>query len=408
MLKRYLLFLMAFGAFAAAALDGVLFPTVSRNLEDQWRTLAGRPPILCSVSSVRARQPFMLRLLWSGASVVDGKSSLDCTFTLYDPKGEVFFCTGAAPLERVTVPCNNPKAFFVYPQIVTVVFPVTAAPGKYRIEAKLVDAGDGAEKILTSEIELRAAAAEAKPFESLEEMDRWVMGYYSHPDPDRLIPALRTFIASFPELKEKKLFMPLSMLGFFYYAIKENPQLYAELADYVNTLSGEEQQYAALVAVHLGAEARDRLAAEARKAIPAGANPFVVTDPDAPWQLDILWSEFFATGQVAPLGKIVEQLRKLSFGITPEEYKQIKEPTEQDKRNLNIHLMGRAAQWSLKANAMAHRLVFFYLEGMLKHDRVADAGAKKALTEIVAAADQRWQKAPGLPSAPAQPAKEEK
>ena len=405
MLKRYLLFLTAFGAFAAAALDGVLFPTVSRNLEDQWRTLAGRPPFLFSISSVRARQPFMLRLLWSGAAIVDGKSSLDCTFTLYDPKGEVFFCTGAAPLERVTVPCSSPKLFFFYPQIVTVVFPVTAAPGKYRIEAKLVDAGDGAEKILTSEIELRAAAAEVKPFESFEDMARWVMGYYAHPDPDRLIPALRTFIESFPEQKQKKLFMPLSMLSFFYYAIKENPQLYAELADYVNTLSGEEQQAAALVAVHLGGEARDRLAAEARKSIPAGANPFVVTEPEMLWQLNILWSEFFATGQVAPLGKIVEQLRKLSFGITPEEYEKIKTPTEEDKRNLNIHQMGVWAQLSLKDYVMVHRLVFFYLEGMLKHDRVADAGARKALAEIVAAADQRWQKAPALPSAPA---KEEK
>ena len=405
MLKRYLLFLTAFGAFAAAALDGVLFPTVSRNLEDQWRTLAGRPPILCSVSSVRARQPFMLRLLWSGASIVEGKSSLDCTFALYDPQGEVFFCTGSAPLERVTVPCNNPKAFYVYPQVVTVVFPVTAAPGKYRIEAKLVDAGDGTEKTLTSEIELRAAAAEVKPFETLEELDRWLMGYYSHPDPDRLIPALRKYLESFPELKQKKVFMPLPVLGFFYYAIKENPQLYAELADFVNTLSGEERQAAALVAVHLGGEARDRLAAEARKSIPAGADPFVVTDPEAPWQIDLLWNEFFATGRVAPLGKIVEQLRKLSFGITPEEYKKIKEPTEEDRRNVGIHLMGMAAQWSLKSNAMAHRLVFFYLEGMLKHDQVADPAAKKALAEIVAAADQRWQKAPALPSAPA---KEEK
>ena len=405
MLKRYLLFLTAFGAFAAAALDGVLFPTVSRNLEDQWRTLAGRPPILCSVSSVRARQPFMLRLLWSGASIVEGKSSLDCTFTLYDPQGEVFFCTGSAPLERVTVPCNNPKAFYVYPQVVTVVFPVTAAPGKYRIEAKLVDAGDGTEKTLTSEIELRAAAAEVKPFETLEELDRWLMGYYSHPDPDRLIPALRKYLESFPELKQKKVFMPLPVLGFFYYAIKENPQLYAELADFVNTLSGEERQAAALVAVHLGGEARDRLAAEARKSIPAGADPFVVTDPEAPWQIDLLWNEFFASGRVAPLGKIVEQLRKLSFGITPEEYKKIKEPTEEDRRNVGIHLMGMAAQWSLKSNAMAHRLVFFYLEGMFKHDQVADPAAKKALAEIVAAADQRWQKAPALPSAPA---KEEK
>ena len=72
---------------------------------------------------------------------------------------------------------------------------------------------------------------------------------------------------------------------------------------------------------------------------------------------------------------------------------------------MGIHLMGMATQWSLKSNAMAHRLVFFYLEGMLKHDQVADPAAKKALAEIVAAADQRWQKAPALPSAPA---KEEK
>ena len=394
MLKYCLLLATLLGVWGAMAFDGIAYPTVSRNLEDQWRTFAGRPPVLWTVSSVRPRQPFMIRMLWSGASVVDGKSAIDCNITIYDPAGEIFFCTGAAPLERVTVACSNPRMFFVYPRIVNVVFPETAAPGQYRIEVKLVDANNGDEKVLNSSIELRTAPAEAKEFASVDDLSKWVMGYYSHPEPDQLIPALRKFISSFPELK-KKPFSPMPMLCFFYHTFKENPQLHAALADYVNTLEGAGLNAAALVAMQLGGEAVGRLSAEARRAVPAGGgNPFAVAAPETPWHLDMLWSEFFATGQVAPVGKLVELLRNLQYGITPDEYKQKKEPTEQDKRNLNTYMLGSAAQWSLKANANAHRLVFCYLEGILKRDRVADAGTRQELAGIVAAVGERWQQQP--------------
>ena len=57
-------------------------------------------------------------------------------------------------------------------------------------------------------------------------------------------------------------------------------------------------------------------------------------------------------------------------------------------------MLGSAAQWSLKANANAHRLVFCYLEGILKRDRVADAGTRQELAGIVAAVGERWQQQP--------------
>ena len=122
---------------------------------------------------------------------------------------------------------------------------------------------------------------------------------------------------------------------------------------------------------------RDKVAA-----IPVGVPPKI----DHPTQLDQLWTEFFTTGKVEPIRRLVGALTPSGATMTIEEFKARKErgvSEPEDRQKLMNHLIRMAAEWSLGSNAQQHRLVAYYLEAMLARREIKDPQAADQVRQIL-------------------------
>ena len=70
--------------------------------------------------------------------------------------------------------------------------------------------------------------------------------------------------------------------------------------------------------------------------------------------------------------KVVEAMGLANDALTIEKFKQIAEPTQEDKRKLMNGLMVRAAMWSCGSLAKTHPLVRFYVEAALVRGEIKD------------------------------------
>ena len=103
-------------------------------------------------------------------------------------------------------------------------------------------------------------------------------------------------------------------------------------------------------------------------------------------ELDQLWFEFFATGKVEPIRRLVDQLARPGEMLTPKEFKAKKEKgetTPEDLEKLKNFLITLAANWSLNSNAKQHPLVRFYLEAMLTRGEIKHPRSAALVKEIL-------------------------
>ena len=105
-----------------------------------------------------------------------------------------------------------------------------------------------------------------------------------------------------------------------------------------------------------------------------------------PGELDQLWFEFFATGKVEPVRRLVDQLARPGKMLTPKEFKAKKEKgeiTPEDRESLMNFLISLAANWSLGSNAKQHPLVRYYLEAMLTRGEIKHPRSAALVKEIL-------------------------
>ena len=105
-----------------------------------------------------------------------------------------------------------------------------------------------------------------------------------------------------------------------------------------------------------------------------------------PGELDQLWFEFFATGKVEPVRRLVDQLARPGKMLTPKEFKAKKEKgeiTPEDRESLMNFLISLAANWSLGSNAKQHPLVRYYLEAMLTRGEIKHPRSVALVKEIL-------------------------
>lgn len=80
-----------------------------------------------------------------------------------------------------------------------------------------------------------------------------------------------------------------------------------------------------------------------------------------PAVLDMLWADFFATGEVAPLKRLVHVLNYGQYAGAMERYAK-SQKTEKDREDAMRDAVFQAARWSLESNAQQHRRVGELLE----------------------------------------------
>lgn len=378
--------LLLFAACGVHAVEGNLVATLSQNLQDQWEhILPGRPPQVSTVSRVTPGQPFSIRLVLGRFALKEGAADVTADLEQVNPDGT------KTPIGRDLVVFrgkSDGNGVFLSNFHLEAEMEEKDAPGTYRIVGKLRDRNDGSEKALECAWQLVPPPA---PFPAVEfKQSSEVLGnYYRSPKPELLPGVLESCLRERPGLNGKTLSLYYG-LGLLF---RLNPQLHGELLRIAAAQRTAEGRRAVAAVIHfLGGKAeaalRPKLDAETRRELEKlAALPVEVPGSIRnPGELDQLWFEFFATGKVEPVRRLVDQLARPGKMLTPKEFKAKKEKgeiTPEDRESLMNFLISLAANWSLGSNAKQHPLVRYYLEAMLTRGEIKHPRSAALVKEIL-------------------------
>ncbi len=364
-MKRILFLLILGLSGTLAAIEGQVLATLARNLEDQWKELLPeREPIVSTISMVTRGQPFQIRIVFRlPALAEDRKADVTASLRITAPDGKLFRSEEEQVLLRGPLPADG-HALLLAPHPLVLCFERGDPNGEYGIEVLLKDHVSGRTASLRTGVQLVDRLPSGPPvfWQTMRKL------YYAEPHPERILPAFQEMLPFLEEKKRERNWNPTSLTASFYFLLRNNPQLLDEFYRLSDTLPHNQKLEAAGIINSLGADAvrraRQLSGSEMHSLLNLRAvNLFRMEKITRPIHLDLLWSEFFADGTAAPLKKIVGALDLLRFNMTPEQFRKLKQPTPQDREKLIRTLIGRAALWSLSANAREHDLVFWYLEG---------------------------------------------
>lgn len=347
-----------------------IIPTKAANIEDQFAgILPQRPPFFPTVGKVVCGEPFHVEVAFVGAAIEEGAMSLAGRIVMTDPTGK----REKIPLERVMKGVRgDTSGVFLFPQTLVVYYEPKDPKGKYTFALELTDRNSGKSAKASASVEY-VEKVEPKPGEKAFDQ---IGKNYREPVPEYIVPAFREYLAQLPQqkAKEKKAFNPLPQLAFFYFLLRENPQVVPAFTELFRSLHNEEKYMAAVVLNFVSEKAAKALTPEQRGIIEQQfpKNPFVVEKAEDAWQLDICWAEFLVRGTKAPVMKVVEAMGLANDALTIEKFKQIAEPTQEDKRKLMNGLMVRAAMWSCGSLAKRHPLIRYYVEAALARGEIED------------------------------------
>jgi hypothetical protein len=190
--------------------------------------------------------------------------------------------------------------------------------------------------------------------ESKAEVVRWFTYYYQNPEPDNVPEALK-FAGKAGLLDDKKAVPP--MVGFLAGVIRNNPE---EVNGWMDALKPLEEPIFGVVVLGLWyADLPDSKKQaysildqhpklkDQYKFLYQGSPMAVDRIPleQGPWVLDLLWGNFMATGDKAPVVRIISALGWIDV-----------------KGDTNRLLVAGAAKWSLTSNAVQHRRVMEILQ----------------------------------------------
>ena len=368
------------------ALDGKLFFTLAPNVEDEFaHIMPYRPPLVPTVGKCVRNQPVTLVLVLKNPAVgKDGKVLVEIeSVKTTEPNGKIKeLVEPGKPVTALKGVKKNDRDFsgvmlsnFYLEMIVEDTDPL----GKTSIEVKLRDRGDDSTLELAAAIEAveKLPGIPEKPM-TAEEMSTFITGYYKNPDPAKIPAAFAAFLKFDEEnFGKNRAYDPLMWLCGFAELYKLNPQLRSELAKGGADYSTVHKKHVALILAESGARDSDlkdadpellKLFGKVR-----GKSPLSFKTVIHPAQLDALWTQFFVTGKVEPIRRLVGELRKRDDAMPIEEAKKLgRKPTEAEMKRIMNALILRAADWSLASNAQQHKLVGYYLEAMLLRKEYPD------------------------------------
>lgn len=232
---------------------------------------------------------------------------------------------------------------------------VTTADGKnVRLTSRAID-------LMTFE------SARNKPlFTSMENIGPWLQSYYASPDPAQILPALR-IVSS-----DEKARTTLNIMQFFVTALKGNPSAGEDL---MRRLPGEkiEVRIYSLPLLRQSGYSIDEFLSnfkEEDRAVLRSAqlpDPFDLIPDQALFQkMDMLWSVFFASGEIKPVRTIASMLAwksdYLNFEKVREAHQQNPQLTTELSDGIIRGVVYSAAGWSLGSLSRQDGLVADYIQ----------------------------------------------
>ena len=218
----------------------------------------------------------------------------------------------------------------------------------------------------------------AKDFLSIEEYGVWMMNIFRTKDVERFKYALEY------AGKQKHFTQPdFVSVGFVFFGtiMRTYPETLDVFFETVGSLPASEQPMALMAVRYANVEKGNKLLEdllkkeEFQKAAKKYEEYAKYKMPDlykigfSPDVLDLLWTEFFVTGEAKPVKRITEALSGLD-----------------DKDNMGVFIVASAARWSLTSNAVQFDKVLEILKGIQKEN------STKAIADIIEKAEETRKK----------------
>ena len=210
-------------------------------------------------------------------------------------------------------------------------------------------------------------------FKSQEELGNWVTYYYMNPTPSQTPDAIE-YMSQSGWLDNDKSMSPI--FGFLAGVFRSNPE---QVPGWVERLSNLSEPHFGVVVLGLWYAdlpesqkrvyellERHRQLKEELAFLYKGAPMPIEKIPleQGPWVLDALWGDFMATGNRAPVVRIMSTL-----------------PWIDVKGDVNRLLVGAAARWSLTSNAVQHKRIMEFCEEEVKAQPAEVAGKLREVIE---------------------------
>lgn len=377
------LFLFGLSGFAHAgsdtSFDVLVVPTLLDSEMDVWyKTPPDSAPAINAVSAVTKGQTFQIAVFFSRYQI-DKKNNADITYDvqLKKPGGSPYFeqkglkgYAGKTLRADVVLLCGN---------MVGVSFDPEDPWGDYTISVIAHDNIAKTSKSKSVKIMLSKWSLGEKPA-TFEDFDKWYQDYHVAPKPNEAVYAYLTH----EPLQDKKGELAFAGLYFFKVVFVENKYLVDHLASRFEKATEEQQKKIILMLHWLNMLDKIKATPEEKAAYKAWASQVVLPDPYGETlsggQQDMLWAEFFATGRIRPIRKLISNLEYSKYKGSIEAYKESKK-TEEDKLNAYKDAVFQSAVWSLASNCKQHALVAKYC--IYLHDNGKLSANEKSLLGVI-------------------------
>lgn len=386
-----LLLFLGFSTFLSAShatkFEAMAVPSLMDSDMDSWyKTPPNTGPNIQLVSSVYQGQTFNLLIFFSGYSTEKNNNiHLRYDVQIYDPAGNPTN-DKATDILAYEGPNSNPEALILNQQYLKIVFTENYPLGTYKIEVKAYDRISGAIFTSSTPMELVPFVLPEK-FKSQQEAAEWLMSYYKNPDPVKAISGVQSIIGLDPSWVNDN----LHVLTFFRRIFSDNPFLFKNIARNFNLFSKEDQKKFLLIsAISNDLELISVASSKDKEEFLTFYNsskqiivPEINEEINSPVQLDILWSEFLATGRYEPIKQIVSALALEKYKGNLDKIKsgEIK-VTSDIEHNAYLEATYQSAVWSILSNCKQMHLVFKYCTFIYQNEPL-DESIKNQLGSIL-------------------------
>ncbi|MDU0354120.1 hypothetical protein RS130_09390 [Paraglaciecola aquimarina] len=200
--------------------------------------------------------------------------------------------------------------------------------------------------------------------------ETWLTTYYQSPNPEKFVTEViklsQQGVLSDPKRQQ-------SLAVFLGRILIANPNQTNQWLSALGTLNKKDTQtlyYTAWLADTKESKAYLQ-SVNAQSLLNSKAINYLEIDIKSPKTLDNLWSYFFATGQIAPIRRIVSALNYAEYSGALKAYKTSKQ-TNEDKRKAKIDAIFQAARWSIGSNIKQHSKVAEICADILKNTQLTN------------------------------------
>lgn len=377
-------------------MKSMLIKTIDYSVFDKWNnSIRESAPILVTVSKVEKKQYFLLVLSLMEYSL-DENNNANVVYDLKITRPDKSIYHEQKELNAVKGHISDPQ-FLLADATPKICFEPEDEFGTYKIVLKVKDLINGETQLIEDKINL-VKFANKKYFKNDKQFTEWIYNYYVEPSPEKAISAFYYWIKS--PIRQKRNSIP-PYFCFFIEIFNENKHLSSHIMDMFDSLDLN-SKFLTLTLLHqvkhdftnFFGSLKDNELELYEKVLNDNYDfdafaGFLEADSVEEFlninvhRLDMLWGTFFASGKYDCIKEISKRLEFAELIPFTEEFKGIKDPTEEDRKKYIIGAITLSAFNSLQGNCKKYLQVLNYCICLYKREKLTEI-VKSGLNEVLA------------------------